>query len=92
MKHYNAKFIKEYIEDYNEQIDRVDCFMREDWSRTCDTVFKNGEFCKGFDWKSNYLEVAGITGSTWATPTMEVAFKDGRTEMIECCFSDISSL
>ncbi len=88
MKHYNKKFIREYIENHKEQIESVECFMREDWSWTCDTVFKDGEFCKGFDWKGKYLEVAGITGSTWATPTMEVEFKDGRTEIIECWIDD----
>ena len=88
MKHYNTKFIREYIEQHKEQIESVECFMREDWSWTCDTVFKDGEFCKGFDWKGKYLEVAGITGSTWATPTMEVEFKDGRTEIIECWIDD----
>ena len=88
MKHYNTKFIREYIEQHKEQIESVDCFMREDYGWTCETVFEDGEFCKGFDWKGKYLEVAGITGSTWATPTMEVEFKDGRTEIIECWIDD----
>ena len=88
MKHYNTKFIREYIEQHKEQIESVDCFMREDYDWTCETVFEDCEFCKGFNWKDDYLRVAGITGSTWATPTMEVEFKDGRTEIIECWIDD----
>ena len=88
MKHYDTKFIREYIEKNKEKIENVDCFMREDYRWTCDTVFSDGEFCKGFNWKDKYLEVAGITGSTWATPTMEVEFKDGKIEKMECWIED----
>ena len=88
MKHYNKKFIREYIENHKEQIESVECFMREDYGWTCETVFEDGEFCKGFNWKDDYLRVSGLTGSTWATPTMEVEFKDGRTEIIECWIDD----
>ena len=88
MKHYNTKFIREYIEQHKEQIVRADCFMREDYSWTCETVFEDGQLRKGFNWNDNYLRVAGITGSTWATPTMEVEFIDGHTESVECWIDD----
>lgn len=88
MKHYNTSFIKSYIEERKEQIESVNCGMREDWGWTADTVFENGEFVSKFDWQGKWLEVAGIDGSAWATPIMEVDFKDGRTEIVECWIDD----
>lgn len=88
MKYYNTKFIREYIEQHMDQIESVYCFMYEDWNRTCDIVFKDGDFYTGFNWESKYLEVAGIMGSLWETPAMGIKFKDGRTETIECWVDD----
>lgn len=62
--------------------------MREDWSWTAETVFENGELSSDYDWDKGTISVAGISGSTWATPVMEVEFKDGRTEIVECYEDD----
>ena len=88
MKKYNTEFIKQYIEDNKENIMHVECGMREDWSWTADTVYSNGKYYSEYDWESESICVAGICGSTWATPIMEVNFKDGRTEIVECFKND----
>ena len=88
MKHYNTKFIKKYIEEHKRQILSVHCGMREDWYWTADKVFENGELSYDYDWESENISVAGITGSTWETPVMEVEFDDGRTEIVECWIDD----
>lgn len=88
MNKYDTAFIKKYIEERREEIDTVDCGMREDWFWTAETVFENGEFSKEYAWGRKSITVAGIDGSTWATPTMEVCFKDGRTELVPCYFYD----
>lgn len=84
MKSYNAIFIKNYIEEHKEEIETVTCGMREDWGWTARTVFKDGEFSSDYDWSKETISVAGISGSTWATPVMKVEFKDGRAEIVEC--------
>ena len=88
MKHYNTKFIRKYIKDHKDQIILVKCGMREDWLWSKNTVFENGKFRKGFNWRRKYLEVAGIAGSTWATPVMEVWFSDNVKQVIECWVDD----
>lgn len=77
MKKYNTEFIKKYIGEHKYEIESVRCGMREDWFWTAETVYEIGDFCKGFDWNKKHISVAGITGSTWATPVMHVEFKDG---------------
>lgn len=88
MKNYNVAFIKNYIEEHKVEIETVTCGMREDWSWTAETVFENGEFSSNYDWSKEHISVAGISGSTWATPVMEVEFKDGRTEIVDCYEDD----
>lgn len=88
MKKYDTAFIKEYIEGRKDEIESVCCGMKEDWSWTAETVFRDGEFEPSFKWDSKSINVAGISGSTWATPIMEVSFKDGRTEIVDCFFDD----
>lgn len=88
MKKYNANFIKNYIEQHKEEIIRVHCGMREDWSWTAETIFENGELSSDYDWNKETISVAGISGSTWATPVMEVEFKEGRTEIVNCYEDD----
>lgn len=88
MKHYNTDFIKKYITDNKDQIDSVFCFMAEDVPSTSDVVFADSDFKKGFNWKSQYLKVRGIDGSTWATPSMEIWFKDGKIKEMECWIDD----
>lgn len=88
MKKYNTNFIKSYIEEHKKEIESVFCGMREDWSWTEDTVFEDGEFSSYYDWNKKHITVAGISGSTWATPVMKVEFKDGRTEIVDCYVDD----
>lgn len=90
MKHYNAQFIKNYIETNADKISIVDCGMKEDWSWTSETIFENGQFYPDirFDVAHNTLKIAGISGSTWATPVMEVMFNDGHSEIVECWNDD----
>lgn len=84
MKNYDNEIIKQYIEKNKDKIEFVSCGMKEDWSWTADTIFKNGKYEEEFDWDSESISVGGIKGSAWATPVMEIIFNDGRTEIVEC--------
>lgn len=64
MKNYNTAFIKEYIEEHRDEIESVDCGMKEDWNWTADTVFSDGELDHSYNWNSESINVAGISGST----------------------------
>lgn len=90
MKYYNAKFIKDFIEKRKDDIKVVEVGMSEDWSWTAKTIFNEKE---GFSYpldlrKDNKIEIAGINGSTWATPVMRVIYKDEHIEIVECWEDD----
>lgn len=86
MKLYDAKFIKEFIEKNKDEIDCVSCGMKEDWFLTGETVFEKGKFL--FEFENKEIKLAGIKGSFWATPVMEVLYKNGETHIIPCYFED----
>lgn len=88
MNKYDTAFIKSYIEEHKNEILEVSCGMKEDWFWTAKTVYSNGVLLDLYDWSKKSIEVAGIDGSTWATPVMEVTFNDGRTELVPCFFYD----
>lgn len=86
MKNYNPKFIKKYIEQNKDEINYVTCGMKEDWSWTAETVYEEGKYL--YNLNGDSVLIAGIGGSYWATPVMEVKFKDGRSEIIKCFKED----
>ena len=88
MKHYNPKFIREYIQCHASELETVSIGMEEDWSWTAETIFEDGVLSPRFDWDKDRIPVAGITGSTWATPVMAVLFVDGHEERVECWTDD----
>lgn len=99
MKYYSTEKVKEYIEQNKENILSVECGMQEDWSWTAVTVyysFDNKEnsyvdfvgYSDEIDWDKKYLKLAGITGSYWATPVMNVNFADGSYKIVPCWVED----
>lgn len=55
--------------------------MAEDWDFTSLTVFANGAFLEDL---STCVDIMGADRSWWATPTLEIAFTDGKTKRISC--------
>lgn len=86
MKLYSTKIIREFIETHKEKIETVKCGMREDWRWTADTIYSNGDY--QIDVSGSSVRIAGIQGSQWATPIMEVTYKDGRREILDCYTDD----
>ncbi len=84
MKVYDFKSAKKYIQTYSDHIQEVYLGMKEDWFWTAETVYENDKFTKELDKKG--IDIAGISASAWATPTMLVVFKDG-TELFKDCFT-----
>ena len=82
MKKYDYKKAYNYIESHKEEISEVSLGIHEDWFWTAEAVWKNGKYEVGL--LSTNLKIAGIFGSKWATPVMQVEFKDGSEKTFYC--------
>lgn len=81
MKYYDYKKAREII-DRQENLSSACLGMHEDWFWTAAAIWENGAYTKKFTDNFNG-EICGINGSKWATPTLQLVFKDGTDKMIE---------
>ena len=81
-KMYDFKSAKRYIQMHSDIIDEVSLGMKEDWWWTAETLYENSRFILNLD---TVTQIAGISGSPWATPAMRIVFKDG-TEVFKDCY------
>lgn len=79
---YNTEQIRSYIENHKSEIESVTLGMEEDWFWTADAVYRDGQYLANLN--ADTVNIAGIIGSVWATPTMLVTFKSGHEKTI-CC-------
>lgn len=82
MKYYN---FEKAIELINENAENIKCAVlgfHEDWFWTAGDVWKDGDFT--VDLSSENVEIMGINSSYWATPTLQLIFKDDTDKMIPC--------
>lgn len=84
MRKYDFKSIKRYIQMHSDVIDSVSLGMKEDWFWTAQTIYENERFTIMIDEPG--LKISGISGSSWATPIMEITFKDG-TEIFKNAYT-----
>lgn len=77
---YDFKKAKKYIQMHSDLIEEASLGMAEDWFWTAEVVYSDNHFLHDLD---TVEEIAGISGSTWATPSLLVRFKDGHEEMIK---------
>jgi hypothetical protein len=82
MKTYDFAKAQKFIEDNISSINRASLGMDEDWFWTAETIFENGSFTKNL--KSSKVDIGGINASTWATPTLEIEYKDGSIKKYNC--------
>ncbi len=68
------------IENEKDNIDYVTGGLAEDWEYTEGTIFMDGKYVKKDenDFESPYFS------SYWATPAIEINYKNGESKMIEC--------
>ena len=85
MKNYNFEKAKELILENKENLKEVSLGMHEDLFWTAETIWEDGEFTIELNDKT---EISGIQGSSWATPTLQLIFKNDTEEMIECSIGD----
>ena len=82
MKEYDFDKAKEIIEQHKNEIVTAEMGMHEDWFWTATVIWEKGKYSKVFALEEK--ELAGISGSTWATPVISLEFKDGKQKMIPC--------
>jgi hypothetical protein len=87
MAKYDFKSAKQFIEAHKDKIASATMGMREDWFWTAETVFEDGEYKVDLD--ADGLKIAGIKGSMWATPTLEIEFNNGTSERKDCYIGDV---
>lgn len=87
MKSYDFQKAQKIIEENAQYLDSASLGMHEDWSWTAETVFEEGNFILDL---SITTKIGGIAGSSWATPTLQLVFKDGTDKMIPCSIGESS--
>jgi len=82
MADYDYNLAKQTIQKYSDLLEEASLGMAEDWFWTAETVYEEGVFKINLDEEN--LMIAGIGGSTWATPTLSLKFKDGSEKLLPC--------
>lgn len=81
MKKYDFKKAEKIIEDNKDKLTEAALGMHEDWFCTAEAVFENGKYNRKLE---DGMFICGIYGSYWATPTLQLCFKDGTEKMVPC--------
>jgi hypothetical protein len=84
MKYYDYKKARDIISAMQDDIDTAALGMEEDWFWTAQTIFEHGKTIVNLFNKD--LVLAGINGSYWATPTLKITLKSGKTYTIPCYY------
>lgn len=78
---YDYKKAKEIIESRKNDIEYASLGMREDWNWTAVVIWQDDKYQVDLD---TVEKLAGINGSDWATPTIELVLKNGEEFMMPC--------
>jgi hypothetical protein len=82
MKSYDFQKAKLLIEQERDQIQEASLGMYEDWFWTAEEVFNDQEgFVRDLETVDS---IAGISGSSWATPCLRITYRDGNESCIGC--------
>ena len=87
MKTYDFLKAKRIIKENKNILQSASLGMHEDWYWTAETIWEDGKYVPNFPKNNKSLlkhTIGGIDGSLWATPTLELIFKDGTEKMIPC--------
>jgi hypothetical protein len=81
MKKYDFAKARDLIESEKEILASASLGMHEDWFWTAETIWKNGKYAVNL---ATVAKIAGISGSSWATPVIKLEYNDGRERFLEC--------
>lgn len=89
MKKYDFKKAHDLIWLHKDELQSAYLGVHEDWFWTAESVFENGNFLHDVE---NLKEVAGISGSVWGTPALNLNFKDGTEKMVPCYIGESTGI
>lgn len=81
MKMYDYGKAKKLVQKYSDTLEAACLGMVEDWYWTAEEIYEDGRLVYDL---SEEPQIGGIRGSSWATPSIHLKFKDGREEMMDC--------
>ena len=81
MKKYDFTKARDFIEAEKEFLAEASLGMHEDWFWTAETIWKNGKYAVNL---ATVAKIAGIFGSSWATPVIKLEYNDGKERFLEC--------
>lgn len=84
MKIYDYKSVLDFIEKNRDEVQEIQLGMLEDWFWTAVTIFEDNQIL--VDLNDPDLKIAGIAGSSWATPVMNIVYKNGE-EIYKACYT-----
>lgn len=87
MEKYDFAKAHDFIEAEKEILAEAALGMHEDWFWTAETIWKNGKYAVNL---ATATKIAGISGSSWATPVIKLEYKDGKVRFLECCKGESS--
>lgn len=88
-KEYDFKKAKKLIEEKKNEIESASLGMAGDWSWTAETVWTKEE---GFVIDLDTVKtIAGISGSSWATPTLQMEYKNENILSVHCFTGESTS-
>jgi hypothetical protein len=82
MKNYDFKQAKDFIKlAKKDGLIEATLGMKEDWYWTADTVWIDGKYVKKLNKET---KIGGIQSSNWATPMLELTYKNGTIMQLNC--------
>lgn len=81
MRMYDYGKAKKLVQKYSDTLEVACLGMAEDWFWTAEEIYEDGRLVHDLSEKP---KICGIRGSSWATPSLYLKFKDGREEMMDC--------
>lgn len=81
MKTYDFVKVQRLIEEHASDLNEAFLGMHEDWAWTAETIWVDGDYTQDL---SITTQIGGLGGSSWATPTLQLIFKNGTDKMIPC--------
>lgn len=82
MKHYDYIKARRFIDKNKDRIASAYLGMNEDWGWTVEPIYSDGKYYQ--DLRNPCLKIGGINGSAWATPTLEIDWKDDTITAYHC--------
>lgn len=87
MRFYDFAKAKKIIEESKKKVVSADFGMEGDWSWTAETIYEDGQFNIA-PTDDNKVVIAGIKGSVWAVPLLELNYDDGTSEQMPCFYGE----